>query len=121
MPRKAVHFASLLLHAVSICVLAATLLPVPWYSFEHAGTSFTFSIFSCIDCEAPFSHISPDCFDTAYCSADATNGLCDLAPDLQQAANFYFYSACIALLFHILNIERLLSLHRERDYGHPKA
>ena len=120
MPRKVVGVVSLLLHAVAILLQAASLLPVPWYSFAYENSDFTFSLFSCVDCQTPFRNISPDCFKGVYCKNNPS-GLCSLGPDLQQGADFYFFATCLSLLFLVLNIERLLALLRGRDYGHPKV
>ena len=102
-------------------VLVVTLMPIPWYSFEHSKTAFTFSLYNCVDCEAPYRHISPDCFDSSLCRTSSNTGLCRLGPDLQLASDMYFYNVCLSLLFLVLNTERLYCLLREKDYGHPKA
>lgn len=119
MPRRAVGVVSLFLHIVVLLVQATTLLPLPWSSFTYATSDFTFSLFSCIDCTAPYRSISPDCFHTTSLQSTA-KGLYSLGPVLQQATDFYFYSVCLSLLFLVLNIERLLALLQGKDYGHPR-
>ena len=119
MHRRVVGVVSLLLHIVALLVQATTLLPLPWYSFTYNTQDFTFSLFACTHCTAPYRSISPDCFHTAPFQNSA-QGLYSLGPVLQQGSDFYFYSVCLSLLFLVLNIERLLALLQAKDYGHPR-
>lgn len=120
MPRKVVGVVSLLLHALALLIQVTTLLPLPWYAFTFDSDDFTFSLFSCVDCKAPYRYISPDCFTTAPFKSSA-HGLYSLSSTLQQGSDLYFYSVCFSLLFLVLNIERLLALLRAKDYGHPRV
>ena len=119
MPLPLAATISIGLHSLALLLYSTTMLPIPWYSFKYQLVSLHFSLYSCLSCMQPFTHMSPGCFDATLCGDGMYSGLCAAGGRLQQGSDVYFYAAAGCILLLVLNLERLLAMVCRRDYGHP--